>query len=220
MTIRSVVFDIGETLLSDAREWNAWADWIEVPRHTFLIVLGAVTAAGRDNAETFNYFKPGFDVTAERAAREEAGKGEYYDETDLYPDARPTLQALRDMGIWVGIAGNQTARAASILRTLDLPADMIATSGEWDAAKPTPEFFARIATVAPGTPHEIVYVGDHRDNDVIPAKTAGLRAAHLRRGPWGHLWADDPELRTHADWRINSLAEFPALLNGTSQAQP
>ncbi len=33
--IRSVVFDVGETLLDDTSEWGRWADWIGVPRHTF-----------------------------------------------------------------------------------------------------------------------------------------------------------------------------------------
>ena len=60
--ILSVVFDVGETLLDDSREFGAWADWIGVPRHTFSAVLGAVTAAGRDNAEAFTYFRPGFDL--------------------------------------------------------------------------------------------------------------------------------------------------------------
>ena len=212
MTIRAIVFDIGETLLDDSRESGAWADWLGVPRHTFSAVLGAVTAAGRDNAETFQYFRPGFDVTAERRLREDAGHGERYSEGDLYPDARPALSQLRQMGLWVGIAGNQTARAAQILRDLNLPADFVATSGEWGVAKPDPAFFARVIDVAPGRPHEIVYVGDHRDNDVGPAKAAGLLTAFIRRGPWGYLWADDPQTRKLADWRIRSLLELPALV--------
>jgi FMN phosphatase YigB (HAD superfamily) len=89
---------------------------------------------------------------------------------------------------------------------------MIATSGEWGVAKPSAGFFERIVSAAPGEPHEIVYVGDHRDNDVVPAKVAGLRVAHVRRGPWGHLWADDPVVRDQADWRIDSLAELPGLV--------
>jgi HAD superfamily hydrolase (TIGR01549 family) len=207
-----VVFDVGETLLDDSREFGAWADWIGVPRHTFSTVLGAVTAAGRNNAETFQYFRPGFDLAAERRRREEAGAGENYGEADLYPDVRPTLSALREMGLWVGIAGNQTAKAGRIFRELDLPADLIATSSEWGVAKPDPAFFRRVIEVAPGRPEEIVYVGDHRDNDLIPAKTAGLRAAYIRRGPWGHLWADDPRVAKLADWRIASLADLPGLL--------
>jgi N-acetyl-D-muramate 6-phosphate phosphatase len=215
VTVRAVVFDIGETLLDDSREFGAWADWLNVPRHTFSAVLGAVTAEGRDVGEIFQYFVPGFDVDAERRRREDTGAGERYGEDDLYPDARPALASLRHMGVWVGIAGNQTARAGQILRGLNLPADLLATSGEWGVAKPDPAFFARVIGAAPAEPHETVYVGDHRDNDLVPAKAAGLRAAYLRRGPWGHLWADDPKVHELADWRIGSLTELPALIQAS-----
>ncbi|MBB5156078.1 HAD family hydrolase [Saccharopolyspora phatthalungensis] len=210
--IRSVVFDVGETLLDDTSEWGRWADWIGVPRHTFSAVLGAVTASGRDNAETFQYFRPGFDLSQERRRRELAGAGEQIDEHDLYPDVRPALTALRAAGVWVGIAGNQTARAAGLLRTLELPADAIATSGEWGVAKPDPGFFARVCEMAPGSPQEIAYVGDHRDNDIVAAHGAGLRPVLIRRGPWGHLWADDPLIEELADLVIDSLTELPALV--------
>jgi N-acetyl-D-muramate 6-phosphate phosphatase len=212
VTIRAVVFDIGETLLDDSREFGAWADWIGVPRHTFSAVLGAVTAEGRNNAETFQYFQSGFDLAAERQRREDSGVGELYGEQDLYPDVRTALSQLHEMGLWVGIAGNQTARAGQVLRDLSLPADLVATSGEWGTAKPDPAFFGRVLDIAPGKPHEIVYVGDHRDNDLEPAKAAGLRTAYIRRGPWGFLWADDPKVLKLADWRIDSLTELPALI--------
>jgi HAD superfamily hydrolase (TIGR01662 family) len=211
--VTAVVFDVGETLLDDSREWGAWADWIGVPRHTFSTVLGAVTAAGRDNAETFQYFRPGFDLAHERQLREDAGLGEHIEESDLYPDVRPALAALRERGLWVGVAGNQTVRAAELLRVLDLPVDQVATSGEWGAAKPSPEFFARVIKMMPhGRPEETVYVGDHRDNDVVAAKAAGFRTALIRRGPWGYLWADDPLVRRDADWVIDSLGDLPDLL--------
>jgi N-acetyl-D-muramate 6-phosphate phosphatase len=212
VTIRAVVFDVGETLLDDSREFGAWADWIGVPRHTFSAVLGAVTAEGRDNAETFQYFRPGFDLATERERRENAGVGERYGEQDLYPDVRSALSRLRGLGLWVGIAGNQTKRAAEILRGLDLPVDVVATSAEWGVAKPDPAFFAHVIEVSPGEPHETVYVGDHRDNDLAPAKAAGLRTAFIRRGPWGYLWADDPKVHKLADWRIDSLTELADLL--------
>lgn len=210
--VSAVVFDVGETLLDDSREWGAWADWVGVPRHTFSTVLGAVTAAGRDNADTFQYFRPGFDLASERQLREDAGRGEQIDDTDLYPDVRPSLAALQAGGLWVGIAGNQTLRAAQLLRALDLPVDYIGTSGEWGVAKPNRGFFEQVVDIAPGGPEEIVYVGDHRDNDLMPAKAIGLRVALIRRGPWGYLWADDPVVRETADWVIDSLAELPDLL--------
>jgi FMN hydrolase / 5-amino-6-(5-phospho-D-ribitylamino)uracil phosphatase len=211
--IKAVVFDIGETLTRDDRYWAAWADWLDVPRHTLSALVGAVVAQGRDNADALRFFRPNLDLAAEYAAREAAGHGERIDETDLYPDVRPTLAGLRKLGIRTYVAGNQTARAGELLRALDLPTDGIATSGEWGVAKPAPEFFARLVELAQTQPHQIVYVGDHPANDVAPAKAAGLRVAHIRRGPWGHLWADTPEA-AEADWRIGSLAELSTILAG------
>jgi HAD superfamily hydrolase (TIGR01549 family) len=212
--IRCVVFDVGETLLDDTREWGRWADWLGVPHHTFSAVIGAVVASGRNVAEAFQYFRPGFDLTVERELREAAGIGERIEERDLYPDVRSGLAELQEAGYWVGVAGNQTARAGALLRGLRLPADSIAVSGEWGVSKPDPGFFARVIDMAPGEPGEIVYVGDHRDIDVIPARKAGLRTVLIRRGPWGHLWADDPVTMGQADWVIEALEELPALLAG------
>lgn len=209
--IRAVAFDVGETLISDDRGWGAWADWLGVNRHTLSALVGAVVAQGRDNADALRLVRPGIDVEAERAAMEQAGRGEALDESDLYPDVRPSLAALRAGGFRVVVAGNQTVRAGQLLRALDLPVDALATSGDWGVAKPAPEFFARTVELAGVRAEEALYVGDHPQNDVGPARAAGLRAAHLRRGPLGHLWADSEDARA-ADWRIGSLAELVAVL--------
>ena len=44
--VKAVVFDVGETLVDESREYGAWADWLGVPRHTFSSVFGAVIALG------------------------------------------------------------------------------------------------------------------------------------------------------------------------------
>ncbi|MFJ8146542.1 HAD family hydrolase [Streptomyces sp. NPDC096048] len=210
--IRAVIFDVGETLVRDDRYWAAWADWLGAPRHTVSALVGAVVAQGRDNADALRLIRPGIDIPTEYAARETAGRGEDLDETDLYDDVRPALAALRDLGLRVVIAGNQTARAGELLRALDLSADVVATSGEWGVAKPEPEFFRRAVEAGQAAPSETLYVGDHPANDTLPAAAAGLRTAHLRRGPWGHLWADTPEVVGTADWRIDSLTDLVPLL--------
>lgn len=212
--IETIVFDVGETITRDDRYWAGWADWLAIPRHTLSALVGAVVAQGRDNAEALRLARPGIDVEAERAAREADGAGEILDESDLYDDVRPALASLRQAGIRVVIAGNQTRRAGELLRALDLPADLIVTSEEWGVAKPEPAFFQSVLEVAQAAPHETVYVGDHPANDVFPAKEAGLRVAHIRRGPWGCLWADDPAVVAAADWRIDSLAELVAIAAG------
>jgi HAD superfamily hydrolase (TIGR01549 family) len=210
--VRAVVFDVGETITSDATFWGLWADWVGVPRHTLSGLVGAVTALGMNNVEALRLVKPGFDLATERAKREAAGHGEQITEADLYPDVRPALHSLREQGLWVGIAGNQTERAGELLAALGLPVDAIATSGEWGVAKPDAKFFAQVAVWAPAHSGEIVYVGDHRDNDIIPAKQFGLRTAHIRRGALGYLQAEDPVLKDAADWQVNTLLELPDLL--------
>lgn len=211
--IETIVFDIGETLVRDDRYWAFWADWLGVPRHTLSALVGAVTAQGLDNAEALRLLRPGIDIAAEYAAREAVGRGERLDETDLYDDVRPALTALRELGVRVVIAGNQTIRAGELLRDLDLPADFIATSGEWGCAKPSPDFFARVLGASQTLAKDTVYVGDHPMNDTFPAARAGLRTVHLRRGPWGHLWAADPQVRETADWVVDSLMDLPAIVN-------
>lgn len=210
--ITSVVFDVGECLVDETREYGTWADWLGVPRHTFAATFGAVIARGRDYRETFQVFAPGFDLAAQREARAAAGKPEWFGEDDLYPDVRPTLQRLREAGVWVGVAGNQTARAGGILRGLDLPADLIATSDDWGVEKPSVAFFERVVREAPGEAGEILYVGDRLDNDIRPAAAAGLRTALIRRGPWGVIQQHDPDADRVPTFRIDSLAELPDLI--------
>ncbi|WP_374118507.1 HAD family hydrolase, partial [Streptomyces sp. 8L] len=221
--IRAVVLDIGETLVRDDRYWGAWADWLRVPRHTVSALVGAVVAEGRDNTDALRLVSPGIDVASSYAAREAAGRGEFLDESDLYPDVRPALAELRARGLRVVVAGNQTARAGELLRGLDLPADVIAASGEWGCAKPDPEFFRHVRAAAAADEHETVYVGDHPGNDIFAAHAVGFRTAHLRRGPWGHFWADDPAVVQSADWCVDSLTDLAAAVveaNATAGAEP
>ncbi|MET8602984.1 HAD family hydrolase [Streptomyces rubiginosohelvolus] len=206
--MKTFVFDIGETLVRDDRYWGSWADWLGTPRHTLSALVGAVTAQGLDNAEALKLVKPTIDIPAEYAAREAAGRGEYLDESDLYEDVRPALAGLRRLGMRVVIAGNQTVRAGELLRALDLPADLVVTSAEWGCAKPSAEFFAKVLDASGAPARDTVYVGDHPANDTFPAARAGLRTVHIRRGPWGHLWACDDQVKATADWVVQSLTEL------------
>jgi HAD superfamily hydrolase (TIGR01549 family) len=211
--IRAVVFDVGETLVDETREYGTWADWLGVPRHTFASVFGSVIASGEDYRETFQVFRPGFDLTIEREARAAAGQPEWFGEDDLYPDVRSTLSALRAAGVWVGIAGNQTALAGGLIRALDLPTDLVATSDDWGVEKPDPLFFEKVVQTSPiDEASEVVYVGDRIDNDLRPAKEVGLKTIFVQRGPWGWISRNSPELNQVADWQVKSLREILDLL--------
>ncbi|OLE24658.1 MAG: haloacid dehalogenase [Actinobacteria bacterium 13_1_20CM_3_71_11] len=209
--LRAVFFDVGETIVDESREYGTWADWLGIPRHTFSAVFGAVIARGGDYRETFQHFKPGFDLAAERDRRAEAGQPESFTEADLYPDARRCLAALREQGLLVGLAGNQTSRAEGILRSLDFPVDVIGTSDGWGVEKPSAAFFQRLIEEAGCPAEQILYVGDRLDNDVKPAQQQGIATAFLRRGPWGYILNDQAVL-DRCLFRLDSLAELPELV--------
>ncbi|MEE1781642.1 HAD family hydrolase [Streptomyces sp. SP17BM10] len=212
MTIKAVVFDVGECLVDETREYGTWADWLGVPRHTFVAQFGAVIAEGRDYRETFQVFRPGFDLYEEREKRAAAGRPEWFGEDDIYPDVRPAFAHLRADGMWLAIAGNQTVRAGGLLRELFTgDVDLIGTSDDWGASKPDLAFFERVAEVVPAAVGEILYVGDRLDNDVLPAARAGMKTALIRRGPWGWIQQHAPAAE-QATFRIDSLAELPELI--------
>ncbi|MFE4921286.1 HAD family hydrolase [Streptomyces sp. NPDC056661] len=217
--IRAVVFDVGECLVDETREYGTWADWLGVPRHTFAAMFGAVIAQGRDYRDVFQEFQPGFDLYAERERRAEAGQPEHFGEDDLYPDVRPALTQLRANGLWLGIAGNQTVRAGKILRELFTDdVDLIGTSDDWGASKPDIAFFDRVAEVVPHDVDEILYVGDRVDNDLRPAVGAGMPTALVRRGPWATIQWSTQEAKELPTFRVESLLELSGMIgrfNGT-----
>lgn len=47
----------------------------------------------------------------------------------------------------------------------------------------------------------------------LSALVGAVTAQGLRRGPWGHLWAADPQVRETADWVVDSLMDLPAIVN-------
>lgn len=215
--IRAIVFDVGEVLIDESTEYGTWADWLGVPRHTFSAMFGAVIARGEDYRQVFQHFKPGFDLAAERQKRLDAGMGEFFNARDLYPDVRPCLTRLKAEGYVVGIAGNQTSRAGQFIRELNLPTDFVVTSDDLGAEKPDVAFFEKVVEETGFASAETAYVGDRFENDILPAREAGLRTVLLRRGPWGYVNAEHVETQ-HADVRLDSLEKLPSELRGIADA--
>lgn len=211
MAIKAIFFDVGETLVDEARQWQSWADWLGVPRLAFNAALGATIAQGLHHHRVFDFFEPGFDLKKAEAARAAQGAGYVIEPRDFYPDAIETLQALKAAEYTVGIAGNQPEETESALKVSGIVADHIASSARWGVEKPSPAFFSKIIEASGHAADEIAYVGDRLDNDVLPAKRAGLFSVFLIRGPWGYIHAQQPEA-CHADLTIRTLEELlPAL---------
>jgi FMN phosphatase YigB (HAD superfamily) len=192
VTVEAVVFDVGETLADETRVWAEIADELGVPRFTFAGVIGGLAARGEPHQRVYDLLG----VEPRAGGRFEPG--------DLYDDARPCLAELRRRGFRLGLAGN--AGRAGYDR-IELDVDFVASSAEWGVQKPAPEFFTRVVDACGCAPERIAYVGDRVDNDVLPARSAGLRPVHVRRGPWAYL--HDPPVGTP---QIGSLAQLPEVL--------
>jgi HAD superfamily hydrolase (TIGR01509 family) len=186
-----VVFDVGETLVDESGAWERVADACDVPRFTLMALVGAAIERGESHNCVFELLGVSKPVGAFEAG-------------DLYRDALPCLRALRERGLVVGAVGNMQAANEDVVRD---HVDFVGSSERWGVEKPEPEFFERVVAKAGRPPAEIAYVGDRVDNDVLPAKRAGMVAVHIRRGPWGVLYD-----ASEADVRIDSLAQLPAAL--------
>jgi HAD superfamily hydrolase (TIGR01509 family) len=194
--VQVIVFDVGETLVDESRAWMVQAKRAGVTPFALMGTLGALIAQGKDHRGVWDV------LGVERPAEPPS-----IDQADLYPDALSCLRAARDAGLVVGIAGNQPACVETQLRGLGFDADFIASSAAWGVAKPSAEFFSRIIQAARVDASEILYVGDRLDNDILPARAGGMRTAFIRRGPWGYLHAQHPDVDL-ADMRLQSLAEL------------
>jgi HAD superfamily hydrolase (TIGR01549 family) len=209
--IRAVCFDVGETLIDETRHWLEWADFLGVPAMTLFTAIGVIMERGESLRRVFDIFRPGLDPAHARKQRTAQGWSYDFIHQDLYPDAMPCLTELRRRGYRILIAGNQPVEAEAALRRLGLPADVIASSAGWGVAKPDPRFFARVIDAAREPREAIAYVGDRLDNDVLPSREAGLTAVFIRRGPWGWMHAERPEMEA-ADLRLDSLLDLPDAL--------
>jgi len=215
VTIRLVVFDVGETLVDESRMWGEWADWLGVTRLTFFAALGAVIAARQHHHQVFALVRPGIDLAREREARQAHAGRTGIQRRDLYPDVVPTLRRLRAANLLIGLAGNQPADAEAEIMALGLAVDFVASSARWGVAKPDPAFFQRIVVESGVAPNQIAYVGDRLDNDVLPAVASGMIGVFVRRGPWGVIHAGWPEA-ARASLRLESLEELPEALENIS----
>ncbi len=67
------------------------------------------------------------------------------------------------------------------MRRLGLDFVKVVSSAEEGVAKPHPLFYDAVILAAGVEPHEIVFVGDNRRNDVSGPRFAGMRTAFVDR---------------------------------------
>ena len=101
----------------------------------------------------------------------------------MYDDVVPTLRALRERGVKLGIVSNWDTRLRGICTGLGLDrlVDFIVISAEVGCRKPDPRIFEEALRRAEVKPSEALHVGDLPDEDAVGAQRAGIRPLLIDR---------------------------------------
>jgi beta-phosphoglucomutase len=101
----------------------------------------------------------------------------------LLPDARPALDALKRLGMPLGLLSNFGTHLYQVLDSLDLLDyfEFVIVSVETGLAKPDPRIFDLVVDKAKRPRHRLLYVGDHIGDDIEGARMSGLDAVLIDR---------------------------------------
>ncbi|WP_186331457.1 HAD family hydrolase [Paenibacillus xylanexedens] len=128
-----------------------------------------------------------------------------------FPSATKVLEQLSHH-YRIGIIANQSPGTEARLESYGLRkyVHVLACSAEEGVSKPDPELYAVALKQADCAPEEAVMIGDRIDNDIMPARSLGLRTIRILQG-YGRF---QPELSDadRADWTVESLDELLPLL--------
>jgi putative hydrolase of the HAD superfamily len=100
-----------------------------------------------------------------------------------YPEAVPALTALRGRGLRLVAVSNWDCSLGTVLERCGLAEllDGAISSAEAGAPKPDPAIFVSALELVGCEPAEALHVGDTREEDVVGARAAGIRALLLDR---------------------------------------
>jgi putative hydrolase of the HAD superfamily len=118
---------------------------------------------------------------------------------ELYEDALPALDAVRDRGLRVGLLSNSARDLGAFVAHHRLAVDAVLTSGVHGKTKPHETIFRRMLELLDVVAGDAVMVGDTIEDDVEGAIAVGMRAVLVDRE------------RRHPE--LESIDDLRALLN-------
>jgi putative hydrolase of the HAD superfamily len=106
----------------------------------------------------------------------------------IYPDVRPTLEALRDCNYRMAVISNWDDRLPPLLDALGLGEffEAVVLSVHTRATKPSPEMYKRALSTLNITGSEVLHIGDSQEEDVRGAQAVGMQALLLDRKGYGN----------------------------------
>lgn len=106
-----------------------------------------------------------------------------YESYRMFPDAPPTLHALREAGLIVGLISNFEGWLEEMLASWEVAHlfEVMAISGKVGVEKPDPKIFQEALRQAGAEASESLYVGDHPRIDVEGAQAVGMSGVLIDR---------------------------------------
>ena len=125
---------------------------------------------------------------------------------DPYPNVVPTLLALKQRGIKIGIV-TDAPRLKAWMRITELRLqdffDVVVAYGDVSETKPSRMPFEKALELLHMKPEEVLMVGDMPEKDVKGAQALGMKACFARYG-----WVHGEKPQTSADYEIDSIEEI------------
>jgi putative hydrolase of the HAD superfamily len=115
------------------------------------------------------------------AACEMEGAWAHAHHFELYDDAIPTLDALREQGLKLGLLSNSARDLDEFVCHHGLTVDAVLTSRAHGKTKPHEAIFRRMLELLDVVPGEAVMVGDTVEDDVEGARAVGMQAVLVDR---------------------------------------
>jgi putative hydrolase of the HAD superfamily len=100
---------------------------------------------------------------------------------ELYDDALPAIDALRERGLKVGLLSNSARDLDEFVAHHRLTVDAVLTSRAHGKTKPHETIFRRMLELLEVEPQEAVMVGDTIEDDIEGAEAVGMRAVLVDR---------------------------------------
>ncbi|MDH1178228.1 HAD family hydrolase [Achromobacter mucicolens] len=184
MAIKAVAFDVFGTLVN-----------IDRPTRPFRKLVRLLHEAGRPRQRDDGIRAMSSAIDLRQAARMfggmisedalsalEAELREEIESITLFPDAAPTLLALKARGIKVALCSNLAAPyGPPVLDLLPFQPDFCAWSYEAGAVKPQPEIYQYLCDGIACQPDEVLMIGDTIEADMIGPRKFGMHGYHLDR---------------------------------------
>ena len=204
MNIKWIFFDVGSTLVDETEAYDH--------RAREMISGAGITFKEFDDIR-IALAKQGLDGNSAAIKYFGLTKTPWHSEDELpYSDTQSTLAALVDKGYKLGIIANQKLGTKERLDSWGLLKffDVISASAEIGYSKPNKEIFEKAFELAGCIPQESIMVGDRLDNDIIPAKSLGMKTAWIKNGLAQYQNIELGE--GVADYQIHSLSEILQIL--------